>query len=348
MNSYMLRPRHTLNYAHDGFPQYRRLPPELRLMIWDIYFEMFWTMGAHRFELVHDNDRTRLRVQPNNYQNNDESFWRHRLALCRVDKFSFDCLLRFERRNTIVYKELKRRRAKKENGIRATVGKDDLTTFWFHYGATQASLALLSLNANRDVFAGIRYIGVENEFRQQGWLKSPRFRPFACACFGNVHNGGPCISGFVNFIQYFKDIRVFFFIVNVTFDSIPFNAQSTLPVLRLRRPEGPIKSEWKADIFRYFQELAELNGLHVFGNRLGTYCEVREMEARGIVRQQVMSVFHTTRILRALWVHYKRQHKPQSDSWVDIQFSVLLWYNQRTAFRGHEYMEYLRPRAPWL
>ncbi|KAJ8129038.1 hypothetical protein O1611_g4597 [Lasiodiplodia mahajangana] len=292
-----------MSNARWDFPQYQNLPNEIKLMIWDNFYKGIWEGGAHRFQLSPDpEDPTKLSVKPDKRKHDDASWWRHRISVCCVDEFSWDRLLQFEHPNGYFYQATNHRgRIRAERADRAAVGKDDLTTFRFHFGTTQASLALLSVEKNREVFSKIANIGVEYGFAQRGWLHTKRYKPFTCPCAGNVHSPRPCDPGFVNFIRFFKNLRAFFYICPVTVDRFIY---------------GPALLSY----------CAEAQGLHRFRDRSGAYCEVHPNQARGILRPDILEV--AARLERE-WRVYKRTNRAENVRWNPIKFGVLVYFDLR-------------------
>ncbi|RWA04630.1 hypothetical protein EKO27_g10473, partial [Xylaria grammica] len=168
--------------ALSEFRFYPRLPAELKLEIWVEVFK-HWSSGVHCFTLTIDpDDRTRLTIQPSGYREDDSSAWRERYALARIDKYSFDGLLRFERRATTLYHDTLHRHTVRveENGLSAVVdGKTDLITFRYQYGATRASLSFLDFSAHWDIFENITRIGVDYHYYVYGPKKRCKQKPFA-------------------------------------------------------------------------------------------------------------------------------------------------------------------------
>ncbi|KAI1130625.1 hypothetical protein F5Y10DRAFT_235230 [Nemania abortiva] len=248
-NTRAARAAQAISDASAKFHFYQNLSTEIKLMIWDIIHANRWASGAHRFRLtLNPEDPTRLFVQPDKPQKHDASAWRERYALARIDKYSFDSWLRLERHTTLFCTETQRgRRARAErNEISARVGKGDLTTFLYNYGATQASLALLSPSANREVFAGITQIGVETGYMFRRSSRNSKYSPFSCGCDDDRHYWRPCLIGFIQFIRFFKDLQAFYLIGSFP----PVYVESTLEYSGLHKSS---EIRCKLDAYRYIK-----------------------------------------------------------------------------------------------
>lgn len=246
------------------FHYYPRLPRELKMEIWKIFFESRG-QSAHRFRLTAATESgDRLQMEPDKIQSEDASDWREILALARVDHFSFDWLMQLRRRGLVVYKDtsFRRRKMVEENGVEALIDPErDLVTFRFNYGPSLASLRVLDLQLNQVVFQGIKYVGLElasdRDYypipRQhihgytRGGLVARKCNPFPCP-HAQEFKRIICPSGVVDFLRFFKDLKVVYFIVPIS--RMPFDRANKLKVERpYLRPEGSVLSPFRLRLF---------------------------------------------------------------------------------------------------
>ncbi|KAI0418896.1 hypothetical protein F5X98DRAFT_95919 [Xylaria grammica] len=281
--------------ALSEFHFYPLLPAEMKLEIWVEVFK-HWSSGVHCFTLTIDpDDRTRLTIQPSGYREDDSSAWRERYALARIDKYSFDGLLRFERRATTLYHDTLRRHTVRveENGLSAVVdGKTDLITFRYQYGATRASLSFLDFSAHWDIFANITRIGVDYGYFIFGPRKHCKQKPFACMCPNINHSEVNCKRSWIRFIQAFKNLEVFYLIVPLIRRQIrpDLDPVKSLPLeLPRLRPSGHGVTQDGLDVFRRLQEIAQQRGLRQFQDRSRMYCEVLAEDGSDLLRRHPWS-----------------------------------------------------------
>ncbi|TGJ85520.1 hypothetical protein E0Z10_g3267 [Xylaria hypoxylon] len=306
---------------------YQRLPPELKLKIWEKVFED-WSPGAHWFYLIiRPRDPTRLTVVPDKYQKDDVSAWRQRRALSRIDKYSFDGLLKFERTAATLYKETSGRHTVRveENGIAAMVdGRTDLINFRLRYGFTLASISLLSIKANSGVFANITQIAIEGEFFFYSNWRTRNYQPFVCSCpVPDPTHSQCCPIEFIRFIRFFKDLKVFYLVLPVTQKNlrsrlgIPENLRLPRELPRLCHTSNGM-SQLGLNVFRRLQEIAQQEGLSQFYDRRGTYCEVLREHLIQLFRSWISTSIDE---LKAAWGRYKQGR--------NIEFKVAVWADLR-------------------
>ncbi|KAI0458265.1 hypothetical protein F5B21DRAFT_500527 [Xylaria acuta] len=338
--------------APTKFLFYPRLPPELKIMIWEYVFEE-WSSGAHRFRLtIAPEYPTKLVMRPDKDQKDDASAWRERLALAKTDGWSEDVFNTLQRkakeRNQLklLHKDTSysRRRRVEENGVAANIYPEtDLVTFRFNYGATQASLAILRSVENQEVFAGITQVGIEVDFLQKGYKSTKKYKPFWFMCNHGAHNSpGTCLDGVVKFLRWFKDLKVVYLIFtlragdgHIIVDLLP-NCTTVLPRLRADRRRT---NQATLDAFRGLQDIAQQTGLRQFHDRNGTYCEIAPVNPFS----DLLYLDHF-QFLESRWSHINRK-SAQAD-WQSVQFKPLIWTDLRDAtVAGDE--RPLRRVGPW-
>ncbi|KAI1757522.1 hypothetical protein F4782DRAFT_546652 [Xylaria castorea] len=322
------------------FLPYPRLPNELKVMIWEYAFAE-WSSGAHRFRLlITPQSSTKLTMRPDNDQKDDASAWRERLAFAKIDACSEYVFGRLQyeakERNQLklLYKDTShnRRRRVEENGVAANIHADtDLVTFRFNYGATQASLALLNHVENREVFAGITQVGIEVEFLQRGWNSTPKYKPFRFQCthcqLFHPPEHGP--KGVVNFLSWFKDLKVVYIIFTLRCrgqhdlrDSL-LDRTSALPRFRA---DGRRVNQSALNRFQALQDIVRQRGLKRFHDRNGTYCEIPFKLFAKFERHA-----HYLRELRSVWRRMQRTLPSVQENWESVQFKLLSWTDLRDA-----------------
>ncbi|KAI0554869.1 hypothetical protein F4679DRAFT_240292 [Xylaria curta] len=321
--------------APTEFLFYPRLPNELKVMVWEYAF-VEWSSGAHRFRLlINPQSPTKLVMRPDNDQKDDASAWRERLTLAKIDSCSEYVFSKLQReakqRNQLklLYKDTsyRRRRRVEENGVAANICADtDLVTFRFNYGTTQASLALLSHVENREIFAGITQVGIELDFFWNGYMKTPKYKPFGfqCAHLG-FHLPGTCPVGAVNFLRWFKDLKTIYIIFILKCEgkdelSNFLSGRTTVfPCLCASRHKV---NQSTLDTFQALQDIAQQRGLKQFHNRYGTYCEFP------------LEIFELSVLLdelRSEWIWFHETQQTTQGNWKSVQFELLSWNKLRAA-----------------
>ncbi|KAJ3560212.1 hypothetical protein NPX13_g9378 [Xylaria arbuscula] len=236
------------------FPQYQKLPAELKLMVWRYGFK-HWFKGAHRFRLfVNPKHPTRLAIEPSHKEVEDMSAWRERVRIACVDRWAyaeFKLITKMAK-----YKPLHRNRGLKQKfpGRPYFDPEEDLVTFKFDYGDTVASLVMLDIEDHRQVFQNIKRIGVEAEFFDKGFKKTKRYMPFRCACEipHGLDWGSICVNSLYNFLESFQNLEEFYIIYPIKGKWVA----STL--MNWRKPVKPFWAEfhWRqidVDHFRRMQ-----------------------------------------------------------------------------------------------
>ncbi|KAJ8110438.1 hypothetical protein ONZ43_g5870 [Nemania bipapillata] len=326
----------------DEFHFYPRLPAEIKLMIWEFAQEELWTMGAHCFRLrLNPEDPTRLVVEPHKYNKEDASAWRERHAIARVDKYSFDRMLKFERLAPIICQDTWKKRGAQvdENRSLARASNDDLTTFWFNYGVSRASLCLISTTTNENAFAGITQIGIEIGHWDKGYQRVSKFRPFQCYCPNRGAWSTPyCDYSFVRFIELFRDLKSFYVICPIKPEYI-VNQKAT--VCSALKPPAPRKlAQEKLDTFSFFQAMARDKGLKQFHDRMGAYCEVSDAD----IDEYMHAEFRYRLVSLERLCHFSREWsnlEPKA-----IKFGILIWCDLRGVTDGQTGRQ-LRSPSPW-
>ncbi|KAI0194307.1 hypothetical protein EV127DRAFT_478294 [Xylaria flabelliformis] len=320
--------------APTEFLFYPRLPTELKVMIWEYAFAE-WYSGAHRFRLlINPRSPTKLVLRPDNDQKDDASAWRERLTLAKIDSCSEYVFNKLQheatRRNQLklLYKDTSysRRRRVEENGVAANICADtDLVTFRFNYGATEASLALLNRVENKEVFSGITRVGIEVEFFREGHMsKSKKYKPFGFQCSGGQHDTHPpgaCVFEIINFLAWFKDLKVVYIIFALKHDG-----QLPSSNLLSDRASGKGVKQSTLDVFQALQEIARRRGLKQFHARNGTYCEV----TRSMI--QYATIFELMNYRDQIsfeWTSFHLAQQSEPGNWQSVQFRLLSWTNMR-------------------
>ncbi|KAI0856728.1 hypothetical protein F4860DRAFT_528888 [Xylaria cubensis] len=347
--------------APTQFLFYPRLPTELKVMIWEYAFAE-WSSGAHRFRLlINPRSPTKLVLRPDNDQKDDASAWRERLTLAKIDSCSEYVFNKLQheatRRNQLklLYKDTSysRRRRVEENGVAANICADtDLVTFRFNYGATEASLALLSRVENKEVFSGITRVGIEVDFFREGHMsKSKKYKPFGFQCSGgyggyhDAHPPGACVFEIINFLSWFKDLKVVYIIFALKHDGQlpPTNLSDRAAVPARLRASGQRVNQSTLNMFQALQEIARRRGLKQFHDRNGTYCEV----TRSMIKYATISELMDYRDqIRFEWEFFHRSQQSDPGNWQSVQFKLLSWTDTRDAtVIGEE--RPLRRAKPW-
>ncbi|KAI3318944.1 hypothetical protein HD806DRAFT_548791 [Xylariaceae sp. AK1471] len=325
------------------FHPYPRLPAEIKLMIWECAWEDLYP-GAHSFRLtVNSKYPTKLILGPDKFQKDDASAWRERRNLAWIDRYSFHIQLKFERNAVTVYKNTTNNHTVKveENGAVAMVhAKDDLVTFRFNYGTSLASLTLLTVDANVGTFAGITQIAIERDLLILGCKGPRKYLPFRCPCDRDIfrrHGEQACKRGIINFLQFFKDLKVLYLIYPLTRSYINRYFKVPTESRALCYPVFPkiMDKNDRLDRFNYFQEIALRKNLPQFHDRMGTYCEVTE--------EDTVNVFYSNpwifiQGLRRAWEKFHTRNQPRQGqnralqgNWKDTEFKVLVCCDLRGA-----------------
>ncbi|KAI0122483.1 hypothetical protein F4814DRAFT_408884 [Daldinia grandis] len=278
--------------AQPSFSKYEELLPELKLEIWR---QASLSPGVHHFKVKpwvgtqgDDNGVLMVEITPASQISSDPSAWRNRGNIARVDKYSWDITKEFLKGPSI--KELWRPQRGSEP--KALVDCDrDLVCIRF-YG--HISNPYIGHFGDFPKLAGIRRVGVELKRKWTPSVMENWPQPtFHCLCRNPAHKTTEiCTTALEDFIPYFPDIDVFYFIVKLTSQTIKSHTPAPRGEKRDRR--GVIKVQHSqqyefvplrvktpqvvSETYTKFRDIAERNKLETFEDMAYTYCEAREAD----------------------------------------------------------------------
>ncbi|TRX92503.1 hypothetical protein FHL15_006670 [Xylaria flabelliformis] len=346
--------------APTEFLFYPRLPTELKIMVWKYAFAK-WSSGAHRFRLlVNPQFPTSLVLRPDNDQKEDASAWRERLSLAKIDSCSEYVFNKLQHEATqrnqlkLLYKDTSysRRRRVEENGVAANICADtDLVTFRFNYGATEASLAILSRVENKKVFSGITQVGIEVELFRKGYI-SKKYKPFKFRCRDhyNYHPPRACPYEIVNFLTWFEDLEVVYIIFALKYEAQHASSnllsdraavqphlrasgtrvnQHTLETFQALQGKRPCWEQLRLNFaYEFHVEIARRRGLKQFHNRNGTYCAVTGSMLKHAAKLELIGYRN---LIHYEWMSSHVVKQSGLGNWQSVQFRLLSWTNMRDA-----------------
>ncbi|KAI1821638.1 hypothetical protein F4861DRAFT_541806 [Xylaria intraflava] len=278
----------TFNEMERTFHPYPRLPTELKLKIWAMAYEE-WETGAHHFKLMPAPvGKPGLQMKTFRSKKDDDSAWRERYALSKVDKYAFDTFIRFDKeRTTFRLGSNSRRRVNQEEvkEVAKVDGIRDLVTF--RISMENYSLSALSFDIDNidnidgwEKFQGITHIGLENRIldgqRPMGAPLSTRVFSCICPTVGATQPLPPrvCARNFITFLRLFPDLKSFNIIVPLSLGAtkigllLPIQGESQF----VKHGGGITQSCLRT--LEYFLETAKKRDLKLFYDRRGVYCEV--------------------------------------------------------------------------
>ncbi|KAI8627110.1 hypothetical protein F5Y19DRAFT_487039 [Xylariaceae sp. FL1651] len=347
------------------FHCYPRLPPELKLKIWQFAYDEY-KPGAHMFKLTLDSKNpTRLIVKPDEDQRADRSAWRERLKVSKVCELADAVRLLADRKNVSLFKDTTSRRTvyKEENGVEAMVnGENDLVVFKHRYGDSRAEVELLCPIENSQTFAGITRLGIDIDWFRGGKYLSSRncfgkYNPFPCQC--GRHCRVCCTEAIVRFARFFKNLDTFYLLFNLRTSYLrqqgqPDSLADAPQVLIYGGPVTTPISQLSVDVFAYFQDIANRQGLEQFHDRAGTYCEITRPDSLFVIEHHDFLWDLLLGVKRAWAAYHTDQETKQAEDgkgeaekprWSKTTFKALVWLDLYYVF-DKKYNR-LRELKPW-
>ncbi|KAI0843913.1 hypothetical protein F5Y00DRAFT_267093 [Daldinia vernicosa] len=297
------------------FPKYGELIPELKLEIWR---QASLSPGVHYFHVKTRIDNLgghvrRIEITPSGQVDSDPSVWRVRANIANIDKHSSDVTKKLLEGPSA--KELWR--PKRGKNPSAVIDCDnDVVCIRFHGPIYNP---LIGRFVDFDKLSGIKRVAVEYK---KNWTHDvPSYRTlidpmFHCLCVNLVHKV-TCPKTVADFIQYFPDIEVFYFMVKLTSPNI--KPPPPAPRGKKRNRQGVVKKEGDqqpepapaesrtrtkaaqviSETFTKLRDIAERNKLETFEDKVNTYCEAREADTTCLtMHDEIWEVFGE---LKDLW-----------------------------------------------
>ncbi|KAI0390495.1 hypothetical protein F5Y17DRAFT_471633 [Xylariaceae sp. FL0594] len=262
--------------APTEFHFYTKLPPELKLMIWEQAFrDLRDRPGVHRFTLSVLKNRDEIGLVPSRGPADDPSSWRHTPDLASVDEFSRHV---FSRKTLIIRKNAHydSRRARKNNGAGYKTHKGDLFYLNLNFGASMVEFIRLNGNVSAHMtrFSGITRIALNTFHIARGY-------------------------NFCAFLDWFVDLKAVYFITPVRWGCLGDVYQNL-----------PAHNRYQT-AFDDQEELAYLSGLDVFQDKRMRFCEISEsVTSDSSLVGAVPSLFQLARDVALEWTRYSTRYNP--------------------------------------
>ncbi|KAI1648406.1 uncharacterized protein F4817DRAFT_64812 [Daldinia loculata] len=224
-----------------SFSKYEELIPELKLEIWR---QASLSPGVHYFKVRPwigtrgaDLHVQRIELTPSGQPDSDPSVWRARASIAKADKYSWEIAKRLLKGASI--KELWC--PQRGNNPSAVIDCDhDLVCVRFH---GLISNPYIGRFGDFDKLAGIRRVAVEykNNWRPSIMYNWP-LPTFQCLCPNTFHKVTVvCPKALEDFIPYFPDIEIFYFMVMLTSQTI--KPPPPAPRGKKRNRQGIVKKD---------------------------------------------------------------------------------------------------------